>query len=88
MSTKRQNSVYCCIIQEMKYIVDILRTVITLLNNEINLYLKKYFFQTYTTAIFHFFGRCSFIIMNVDLKKHMRFYISMMKSKAATGGVL
>ena len=33
------------------------RYSITLLNNEINLYMKKCFFQTYTIAIFHFFEK-------------------------------
>ena len=32
-------------------------TVITLVNNEINLYMKKCFFQTYKTAIFNFFEK-------------------------------
>ena len=54
-STKMRNGVYCCVIHETKYIVDILCTVITLLKNETNLYMKKCFFQTYKTAIFQFF---------------------------------
>ena len=33
-----------------------------------NLYMKKYFFQTYATSIFHFFSRSFFIIINVNLK--------------------
>ena len=41
----------------MKYIVDILCTVITLLINEMNLSMKKYFFQTYATRSSH--QRCS-----------------------------
>ena len=54
----KRNVVYCCVMHETKYIVDILCTVITsLLNNEINLHMKKCFFQTYTTAIFHFFEK-------------------------------
>ena len=35
-----RNGVYCCIIHETNYIVDILCTVIALLNNKINLYMK------------------------------------------------
>ena len=38
-----RNGVYSCMIHETKYIIDILRTVITFLNNEINLYMKKRF---------------------------------------------
>ena len=56
-STKSRNSVYCCVIHETKYIVEVLCTVITLLNDEINLDMKKCFFRTYTTAIFHFFEK-------------------------------
>ena len=55
-STKRRNSVYCCVIHETKYIVEILCTVL-LFSDEINLSLKKCFFQTSTTAIFHFFEK-------------------------------
>ena len=44
-----RNGVYCCVIHERKYIVDTLCTVITLLNNEINLYMKKCFPQAYIT---------------------------------------
>ena len=36
-STKKRNGIYCCLIDKTKYIVDILYTVITLLNNEMNL---------------------------------------------------
>ena len=43
-------------------------------------------------AISHFSEKLFIIIMNVDLeiyiKTHMRFYISIMKSEAATRGVL
>ena len=56
-NTKKRNGVYCCVIHETKYIVDILCTAITFLNNEINLYMKKCFFQTYATSIFHFFEK-------------------------------
>ena len=43
-STKKRNGAYCCVIHEAKYIVDILCTVIALIDNEINLYMKKCFF--------------------------------------------
>ena len=66
-STKKQNGIYCCIIHKTKYTVDILCTVITLLNNEINSYMKKWFFKTFTTAYFHFL-RSFFIIMNVNFE--------------------
>ena len=88
---KKRNVVYFYIIHETRYIVHILCTVITtLLNNEINLHTKKCFFQTYTTAIFHFL-RSFFITTNVNFEisiKTLCFYISMMKPEAATGGVL
>ena len=58
--TKTRNGVYCVIIHKTKYIDDILCTVITLPKNEINLYTKKCFFQTYTTAIFNF---CFFLFV-------------------------
>ena len=82
-STKKRNGVHCCVIHETKYIVDILCTVITLLNNEINLYMKKCFFQTYKTVTFHFFEKPLKCLL-----KHKCFYISMMKPEAAIGGVL
>ena len=71
-STKSRNSVYCCVIHETKYIVEILCTVITLLNDEINLDMKKCFCQTCTTAIFHFFLRSSFIIMNANFEMFIK----------------
>ena len=52
-----RNGVYCCVIHETKYIVDILCSVITLLNSEINLYMRKCLLQTYTTVIFHLFEK-------------------------------
>ena len=82
-STKKRNGVYCCVIHEAKYIVDILCTVITLVNNDINLYMKKCFFQACKTAIFHFFWKTS-----KYLQKRMCFYISMMKPEVAIEGVL
>ena len=88
--TKKWNGIYCCVIHEMKYIADILCTVIILLYNEINLYMKKCFFQTYPIAIFHVFGKL-FYYYECKLRniyKSKRFYISMMKPEAATGGVL
>ena len=72
-STKMQNGIYCCVIHKMKYIVDILCRVITLLSSNINLFIKKCFFRTYTTAIFQFF-----ITMNINfkifIKAHMLLY--------------
>ena len=87
-----RNGAYCCVIHETRYIVDILCIVITLLSNEINLFMKKCFFLIYTTAILQFL-RSFFIIVNVNfeifIKTHyMCFYISMIKPEAATGGVL
>ena len=75
-SAKKRNSIYYCIIHETNYIVEILCTVIPFLN-EINLYMKKCFFQTYTTAIFHFL-RSSFIIIDANfeifIKTHVLLY--------------
>ena len=65
--------------------------VITLLNSEKNLFMKKCFFQTYT-AIFHFFEKLfyyyEFKLRNIYKNTCASFYISMMKPEAATGGVL
>ena len=89
---KMRNGIYCCVNHKMKYIADILCIVITLLSNKIHLFTKKCFFQTYATAIFQFF-RSFFIIVNVYFEIFIKthyfcFYITMMKPKAATGGVL
>ena len=77
-STKKQNGIYCCIIHKTKYIVDILCTVITFLNNKINLHTKKCFFQTCTIAI-SIFLRNFFIIMIVNfeifIKTHVLLYL-------------
>ena len=85
-----QNGVYCCVIHETKYYVSILCTVITLLSNEINLFMRKCFFQIYTIVIFQFFEK-RFYIMNVNfeifIKTHV-LYTSIMKPEAASGGVL
>ena len=61
--------------------------VITLVNNEINLYMKKCFSQTYTTAIFHFMRSFFIIKLRNIYKNTCNIYISMMKPEAATGGV-
>ena len=53
-STKMRNGVYCCVIHEAKYIVDILCTCSSQQGNKF--IFEKKIFQTYTTAaIFHFF---------------------------------
>ena len=45
------------LIHGTKYIVDVLCIVVNLLSNEMNLFMKKCFFQTYATAIFQFFEK-------------------------------
>ena len=82
-SIKKWNGVFCCVIHKTKYFVDILCTVLTLLN----LYMKKCFSQTYTTAIFHFMRSFFIIKLRNIYKNTCNIYISMMKPEAATGGV-
>ena len=65
-SIKKWNGVFCCVIHKTKYFVDILCTVLTLLN----LYMKKCFSQTYTTAIFQVFSILNFEIF---IKTHVIF---------------
>ena len=68
--------------------------MITLGNNETNLYMNKCFFQAYATAILHFM-RSFFIVMNVDLEIFVKthFYNNMLlyfynETEAATRDVL
>ena len=49
-------------------------TVITLVNDEANLYMNKCFFQAYATAILHFM-KSFFIVMNVDLEIFVKTHV-------------
>ena len=73
-STKKRNGVYCCVIHETKYIVDILGTAITFLNNEIYLYMKKCFFQIIQQP-FSIFLRSFFIIMIVNFEIFIKIHV-------------